>query len=200
MSELDLNNDIFINCPFDENYKSLLKVLIFTIIHCGYNPRISLESLDSSINRLEKIQNLICAAKYSIHDISRCKASKKGEFYRLNMPFEIGLDFGCKKYGNSEQQKKDILILASEQYHYQKALSDLSGVDIMVHKDDNEEMVRRVREWLYTKENTVKQPTKIWDDYNAFMAYLEGDLQERDIKNMAIPEYINKVKEYIKNL
>ena len=106
MSELDLNNDIFINCPFDENYKSLLKVLIFTIIHCGYNPRISLESLDSSINRLEKIQNLICAAKYSIHDISRCKASKKGEFYRLNMPFEIGLDFGCKKYGNSEQQKK----------------------------------------------------------------------------------------------
>lgn len=200
MQKFELNNDIFINCPFDENYKSLLKVLIFTIIHCGYNPRISLESSDSSISRLEKIQNLICATKYSIHDISRCKASKKGEFYRLNMPFEIGLDFGCKKYGNSKQQKKDILILASDPYYYQKAFSDLSGVDIMAHKNENEEMVRRIREWLYTKKNTIKQPTAIWDDYNAFVAYLEGDLQEKDIKNMAIPEYINKVKEYIKTL
>lgn len=200
MPELNFNNNVFINCPFDENYKSLLKMLIFTIIHCGYNPRISLESSDSSISRLEKIQNLIHNAKYSIHDISRCKASRKGEYYRLNMPFEIGLDFGCKKYGNSEQQEKEILILSSDPYHYQKALSDLSGVDIMVHKNDNEEMVRRIREWLYTKKSTIKQPTTIWDDYNAFIAYLEEDLKEKDIKNMAIPEYIDKAKEYIRTL
>ncbi len=197
MPERKFNNNVFVNCPFDEKYKSLLKALLFTIIHCGFNPRISLESSDSSISRLEKIQGLIRESKYSIHDISRCKASKKGEFYRMNMPFEIGLDFGCKKYGSADQQMKEILILAEEPYHYQKAMSDLSGIDVQVHNGVDEEVVRCVRNWFYTKTSLVKQATAIWDDYNAFVAHLEADLNDKDVLGMPIPEFIDKAREYI---
>ena len=197
MSESEFNHNVFVNCPFDEKYSSLLKALLFTIIHCGFNPRISLESSDSSISRLEKIQNLIQESKYSIHDISRCRASKKGEFYRMNMPFEIGLDFGCKRYGETNQQTKDILVLAEEPYHYQKAISDLSGVDIQVHNGKEENIVRCARNWFYTKNPTIKQATTIWDDYNTFVTYLDADLKKEDVIGMPIPEFIDKAKEYM---
>jgi len=200
MPENNFNRNVFINCPFDDDYKSLLRALLFTIIHCGYNPRISLENADSSQSRLDKIQGLIQASKYSIHDISRCKAAKKNEFYRMNMPFEIGLDFGCKKYGNGELNSKEILILAAEQYQYKKALSDLSGIDIQVHNGNAEEMIRKVRDWFYTKNKNVEQPTTIWDDYNVFYADLYKCLGDKNANNMSILEFVDKVKEYVTSL
>ena len=39
-------DDVFVNCPFDADYKSLLKPLLFTILHLGLQPRISLDLLN----------------------------------------------------------------------------------------------------------------------------------------------------------
>jgi hypothetical protein len=54
-----------------------------------------LERLDSGRPRIDKIISLIKESKYAIHDLSRLKAREAGEYYRLNMPFELGLDVGC---------------------------------------------------------------------------------------------------------
>jgi len=89
-SNKSFEHNVFINCPFDREYYSLLRPLLFTITYLGFNPRIALESSDSGEMRIEKICALIKSSKYSIHDLSRLKAAKKGEFYRLNMPFELG--------------------------------------------------------------------------------------------------------------
>jgi len=90
-SNNNFHNNVFINCPFDSEYYSLLRPLLFTVAYLRFTPRIALETFDSGETRIERICDLIRSSKYSIHDLSRLKATRKGEFYRLNMPFELGV-------------------------------------------------------------------------------------------------------------
>src|SRR5262245_48821549 len=43
----------------------------------------------------------------------------KGELYRLNMPFELGLDVGCQRFAGGLRKRKKCLILDAESYRYQ---------------------------------------------------------------------------------
>ena len=88
------------------------------------------------------------SSRYSIHDLSRCQAIEAGEHYRLNMPFELGIDFGCRRYGNKPLSRKVILILEEQRYRYQAAISDLAGSDIKAHGGKHETAVRKVSNWL----------------------------------------------------
>jgi len=107
----NFSNNVFINCPFDSDYISLLRPLLFTILYLGYNPRIASERSDSGEARFQKICELIEQSRISIHDLSRIRSVKKGEYYRLNMPFELGIDIGCRRYKNGQTKKKKCLIL-----------------------------------------------------------------------------------------
>lgn len=127
MSVENFDRNIFINCPFDKDYFPLLKPLIFTVVYFGFTPRIALEKSDSGKPRLEKILELIGESKYSIHDLSRLQSIKSQEFYRLNMPFELGLDYGSRKF-NSRLTEKEFLILETKPYDYMKAISDINGL------------------------------------------------------------------------
>jgi len=92
------DRNVFINCPFDDKYFELLQTLVFTIIYYGFKPRISLKNSDSGQPRLEKIVQLIYDSQYSIHDLSRLQSKSANENYRLNMPFELGIDYGLRKF------------------------------------------------------------------------------------------------------
>ena len=83
----DFQKNVFVNCPFDDDYRQLLLSVIFTVKHLGYNPRLSLERADSAESRIEKIVGLINQSKYGIHDLSRIVSEGKNEHYRMNMPF-----------------------------------------------------------------------------------------------------------------
>ena len=76
---------------------------------------------------MEKIIQLIESSRYSIHDLSRCQARAAREHYRLNMPFELGMDFGCRRYGDEPLSGKVILILEEKPYRFQAAISDLEA-------------------------------------------------------------------------
>jgi hypothetical protein len=96
---VDFDRSVFVNCPFDDAYLALLRPLLFTVIYLGYAPRIASERSDSGESRLDKICELIRSCRYSIHDLSRLKAARADEFYRMNMPFELGIDYGARQYG-----------------------------------------------------------------------------------------------------
>ncbi|MFN8721431.1 MAG: hypothetical protein ACK5YI_11420, partial [Rhodospirillales bacterium] len=64
----------------------------------GLRPRLALEALDSGYPRIDKILRLVEESKFGIHDLSRIRAKRKGDYFRLNMPFELGLDVGCRAY------------------------------------------------------------------------------------------------------
>lgn len=102
---------VFINCPFDKDYEPILQAILFCVVYLGFEPRTATESNDSGSIRLNKICDIIENSKYSVHDLSRCQAKKKGEHFRLNMPFELGVDYGCRQYFGQGREGKRLLIL-----------------------------------------------------------------------------------------
>lgn len=145
------SKNVFVNCPFDDDYLPLLRPLLFTIVFLGFTPRIALEQLDSAEPRIQKIISLIVDSKYGIHDLSRIQAQQAGEFYRLNMPFELGIDIGCRLFKDGKWAQKRCLILEAQKFQYQAALSDLSNSDIAVHGNEPVKIVTEVRNWLVSQ-------------------------------------------------
>lgn len=195
--------NVFVNCPFDDKFLSLLRPLLFTVYYLGFTPRIALERLDSAEIRIEKIIELIEDSKYSIHDLSRLRAEAPGEFYRLNMPFELGIDFGCRHFKGGRSSQKKCLILEAERHRYQSALSDVSGSDIEVHENEPEEIVTVVRNWLnHEAQLEADGPAAIWGAFTDFMADNYDELtargfSPRDIERLAIYELMRFMEQWI---
>lgn len=189
------NTNVFINCPFDQQYVPLQRALVFTVLSLGLNPQISV-TRSSSDNRINEIINLIRQSKYSIHDISRNKPLKKNDLPRFNMPYEMGLDIGCKTYGAGQLANKMCLILDTERYHYQKVLSDISGQDIKDHGDSPERLITKVREWFAVLlKQRLPSSTVLWERHNEFLANMGDQLlsegfSEREISEISIHEFI----------
>ena len=95
------SDSIFINCPFDKTYMKFFNAIVFTVYRCGFYPRCAKEEHDPADLRLNKILTLISNCKYSIHDISRTGLDKNG-YPRFNMPFELGLFLGAKRFGDEK--------------------------------------------------------------------------------------------------
>src|SRR5207244_972943 len=118
---------VFINCPFDDAYRPLLEAVVFAVHDCGYVARSSLEVTDASQVRIEKITAIIEACRLGIHDISRTEIDPQTQLPRFNMPLELGLFLGAKRFGTGKHKAKTCLILDVERYRYQKFISDIAG-------------------------------------------------------------------------
>lgn len=196
---------VFINCPFDKDYEPVLQAILFCIIYLGFSPRIATESNDSGDIRLEKIRNLIEESKFSIHDLSRCQSNKKGEHFRLNMPFELGMDYGCRQYFGKGRETKRILILEEKPYRYQAAISDLSGCDIKSHAGDFQKAVRHVRNWFVSEAQleATDGAGKILGAYIDFQEWhyekqLAAGFSDEDIQDYPTKELLDAMKEWMK--
>lgn len=198
---MSYRTNIFINCPFDSDYYPLLKPLLFTVIFCGLKPRLS-ETLDGDDIRIRQIQQIIEESKFSIHDISRIISKNKKDLPRFNMPFELGLDLGCKMYSKKD---KKCLILEEDQFRYKKALSDISGQDISSHANDPLQITKCARNWIYKiKSNKPPAYTVIWDLYNEFLFDFDKDMKAENLdpnKMWEIPfsELIDLMSNWIKS-
>ncbi len=115
---------------------------------CGFRPRCALELDDASQTRIDKLYGLIGECRYGVHDISRTELDAGSGLPRFNMPLELGIFLGAKRFGDDEQRTKRCLVLDVERYRYQKFVSDLAGMDIREHGGDPEQAARRVRDWL----------------------------------------------------
>ena len=195
-------NNIFINCPFDDDFRQLLLGIVFTVKYFGYNPRLSTERADSGESRIEKITKLINESKFGIHDLSRMVSSGKNEHYRMNMPFELGIDYGCQKLKGGKWAGKKILVLEKERYRYQQALSDLSGSDIKSHDNQVSKAIEAVRNWLVTEElKRGDSGNVVWDWYNEFNAYLYDQTVVQDghssVDEIEVPEIVHHMDEWL---
>jgi hypothetical protein len=139
---------VFINCPFDRQYQQLFEAIVFAVSDCGFRPRCSLEIDDGSQIRIEKIFRIISDCKFGIHDISKTEPDELNNLPRFNMPLELGMFLGAKRYGSDEQSEKICLILDRESYRYQKFISDIAGQDIQTHENDPKKAITIVRNWL----------------------------------------------------
>jgi len=151
----------------------LLQAIIFTIYRCGFYPVSALAEDDGTDNRLGKIERLIGNCKYGVHDISRTELNDH-DLPRFNMPFELGIFFGAKKFGNKNQKNKVAIIFDVEQYRYSEFISDLNGVDIKAHHNSPDVVIRRLREWLHTssRRTTIPGHVVIAREYSELVARL----------------------------
>lgn len=141
-------DDVFINCPFDPEFKPIFQALIFTIFACGFRPRSARELDDGGQVRIEKLYGLIEDCRYGIHDLSRTELDDQHKLPRFNMPLELGIFLGAKRFGGKVQRDKRLLILDIERFRYQKFVSDLAGMDIHEHGGKVETAIRETRDWL----------------------------------------------------
>jgi hypothetical protein len=140
--------NVFINCPFDSIYSPLFNAIVFSVHYVGFRPRCALEASNAGQYRLEKIMKIISECKYSIHDLSRTQADAKTGLPRFNMPLELGLDLGCRRFGQGHHHGKTSLILDVKPYRYQKFISDIAGQDVVAHGGREIRVVEIVRDWL----------------------------------------------------
>jgi hypothetical protein len=146
---------VFINCPFDADYGPIFEAIVFAVMDCEFEPRCAREANDSSVARIDKIERIIEECRLGIHDISRTEPDKSTGLPRFNMPLELGLFLGAKRYGDGHQKTKKCLVLDSKPYRYQLFCSDISGQDIEYHEVDPARTITIVRNWL--RENQVGQ-------------------------------------------
>ena len=189
-------DNVFVNCPFDSDYDSLFYSILFAVHDCGFVARSALEIDDAGEARIEKIYGLIRESKFAIHDISRTQLDANG-LPRFNMPLELGIFLGARKYGDARQRQKRCLILDHDRYRFQKYCSDIAGQDIRAHESDPSKSVTRVRDWLVqwipSPKVTVPGGGVIARRYSRFLADLPAMCEEQMLDFADLP-YIDKHK------
>jgi hypothetical protein len=145
------NKSVFINCPFDDGYRPVFDAIVFAVCVLGFRARCSREADDSGEVRLAKIERLIQECQFGIHDISAVELDPVHLLPRFNMPLELGMFFGCKRFGSGAQKRKISLILDREPYRYQKFISDIAGHDIRAHYCEPQRAIIAVRDWIATQ-------------------------------------------------
>ena len=197
------DRSVFINCPFDGEFAPILQAIAFCVVYLGFYPRLAPENADNAAGRLDRIVELVGDSKYAIHDLSRCKSTAANDFARMNMPFELGIDHACRRFGTGELANKSILILEETKFDYQKVLSDISGWDIHDHGGDHQRAVRHVRSWLVAQAGADDiGAARIQGKYIAFQEWywerkLAAGSSEEDIKEYPTAEMIRAMHEWM---
>lgn len=194
---------VFVNCPYDKQYRNLLRHIIFSLSVMGFSVRMALDNNNNSVSRMDTIETLIQECKFSVHDISYMQASKRKEFARMNMPFELGIDYGYRQFVRKE---KEFLIFEKKRYSYHRAISDLSGMDICCHNNKEIDLITCLRDWISGLSGKILPGSKAYWDlyYFDFMWFVhskrnEWQLDEGQIYN-SIPTFKKIVSNFVAEL
>jgi len=180
------NRNVFINCPFDKEYTPLFDAILFTVYKCGFRPRCALEIDDGGQVRIEKINRIIEECRCGIHDISRTELDINN-LPRFNMPFELGLFLGARRFGAKSQQEKVSIILDRESDRFRKFISDISGQDVKSHDNDPQKLIKCIRDVLHSIskdeiEEAIPGPKVIFANYNAFKLIQPDLMKQRGLE------------------
>lgn len=206
MAASHYDQDVFVNCPFDDEYRDLFDAIVFAVHDCGFRARCALETDDGTEVRFEKIARIIRECRYGVHDLSRTELDKENGLPRFNMPLELGLFLGASRYGGRRQKQKNALILDVKRYRYQTFISDIAGQDVHGHGGSVEKAVETVRDWLRSAlvargEERVRMrgAERVYERYREFLADLPAICHELEISPDRLPynDYTTMVVEWI---
>jgi hypothetical protein len=193
--------NVFINCAFDTQFQPIFNAIVFAVIRSGFRARCALETEDGAENRFAKIQNIVEQCRYGIHDLSRTESGGDPPLPRFNMPLELGLFIGAKRYGSQEQKRKRTLILDAEQYRYQRFISDIAGQDIRAHGSDPARAIEMVATWLRVQSRSTSVPggRRIAEEFAEFQRQLPTILDTRQFvaAEISFGDYVTIATEWI---
>jgi hypothetical protein len=121
---------VFLNIPYDEEFKELYLAYIVGLYQLGLKPRIA-SGIPGGERRLDRILALIQSCRYSIHDLSRVELSVTPPATpRFNMSLELGLAIAWAKM---HPEDHTWFLWESIPRRVQKSMSDLDGTDAYIH-------------------------------------------------------------------
>ncbi|HEX8244139.1 MAG TPA: hypothetical protein VF541_11600 [Longimicrobium sp.] len=159
MTAADYENNVFINCPFDQKHTPLFRAMVFAVHDCGFIARCALETEGTHDVRIIKIMQIVRESRYAIHDISRVERDRRTRLPRFNMPLELGIFMGAKEFGSAEQRLKRYVVLDRDQYRYRDSCSDIAGQDIQAHGDDPFAAIVAVNRFLTRQQPGFERPS-----------------------------------------
>ena len=160
-----------------------------------------MEHDDASQVRIEKIYRLIERSAHGIHDVSRTELDAVNGLPRFNMPLELGVFLGAKRFGKGKHESKRCMVLDRDHYRFQKFISDISGQDIKAHENRPETAVRVVRDWLRSASEgkTIPSGKHLAEDYQRFNDELPGLCSEArlDASDLPFADFYSLVSDWI---
>jgi hypothetical protein len=202
MDAAEYRLQVFINCPFDREYRELFFAIVFAVTDCGYEARSALEISDAGEVRLAKILKLISECRLGIHDISRTELERRSQLPRFNMPLELGMFLGAKEFGDERQRSKISLVLDRSEHRYEKFCSDIKGCDISAHRRDPALAISAVRDFLRNAQPRVSIPggKLIHRRYRKFLKTLPISCKQLGVrpKDLIFNDYTTFVERWLK--
>lgn len=210
MPDEGFERNVFVNCPYSDDYREFQRAMIFVLLRLGFEPCLAAQISDSGQLRMAKIKDQIRNCRHSIHDLSLVIAQKKGESARMNMPYELGLDLGACWYGEPPLNSKILLVLERQRGSVKKALSDHAGFDLRTHEGSVDHLLREIRAHFYA--HLSSQPRGVQADFPAhdklleewplFLTWMQkrpdGSLRsEQEVKAMEVAEFKDKVRQWL---
>ena len=134
-------NAVFLNIPYDEEFRSLYIAYIVGLYQLDLVPHLASE-IPGGERRLDRIFDLIRNCRYSIHDLSRVELSvAPAAAPRFNMPLELGMTIS---WTNLNPSLHTWFVWESEPYRLQRSASDLNGTDPYIHDGTAEGVIREL--------------------------------------------------------
>lgn len=188
--------NVFINCPFDNTYKPLFQAIIFTVQACGFRPRCAQEEDNTADIRIQKIIRIIDDCHYGIHDISKADLDANTQLARFNMPLELGIFIGAHHFAPTRHynRNKKFIVMDSEQFRYQRFISDINGQDIKAHGLQEEAVIQHVRDFLATSSRSqLAGADYLTEQFNLFKRRLPDICQRLrwTVERLTFIDYVN---------
>ena len=134
-------NAVFLNIPYDQEFRRLYVAYIAGLYHFGLKPRVTL-GIPGGERRMDRILQLIESCRYSIHDLSRVQLDRTPPLTpRFNMPFELGLAIATAK---RSPDARPWFVFETVKRRVSKSLSDLDGTDPYIHQGTVEGVMREL--------------------------------------------------------
>lgn len=138
---------VFLNVPFDSAYEPIFIGLMAALVHLGMRPTTVLQLGSDGSPRLDRLLEQVRGSGFSVHDLSRVRLSGRGgsAVPRFNMPFELGLAVAVARLLRGKSAHV-FALLEARPFRLQRSLSDMNGLDPMIHNGTREGAVRCVFE------------------------------------------------------
>jgi hypothetical protein len=159
-----LTNSVFLNLPFDREYEEIFVGNVVGLITLGLEPRSVIELDETGEGRMERLFRLMGKCGSSIHDLSY-----RGDEFRYNMPFELGIAFALGRSGG----KRRLVVFEAKKRDLLRTLTDLRGFDPKIHSMKGKKALAMIYECFISP--TISDPEKMGQEiYDRVILALPG--------------------------
>ncbi len=141
---------VFVNCPFDDQFRASLDAIIFTTVHAGFFPWMAGSTGSVAVPRVQRILEGLSWCRYSIHDLTRYQGEGPDNVSRFNMPLELGMAMALRT-PTPDFDAHDWMVMVPDGHVYQRYISDLAGFDPQAHDESPQKVALCVLSWLLTR-------------------------------------------------